>query len=296
MKKGREKSREKVTVRRVGCSLHEKLREISIRGYYFPQTTSVLGKRRCSRYNSPYPYTALNACVTTCEDSFSKTSVDFIVLFDSPALLTALFSFAVSPMSIFFPPLCWKWNEAEREDVGQTSMKRRQGPLRSVRVCSCHFASVFCAGDVHVRDRTNIFLSRLVDMYMQKDAVNISMCILMFIFTRNNKVVNSFWNLNPFFLPNTHAYTPACLHLRSATLISGATALSTSLYGRRVVTKAGPKRTNVMRNRTKWLWQAKKQAHIHSFNSALTFCNCWTNQAQARVVFILKCKDFWNTM
>lgn len=48
-------------MRRVGCSLHEKLREISIRGYYFPQTTSVLGKRRRSRYNSPYPYTALNA-------------------------------------------------------------------------------------------------------------------------------------------------------------------------------------------------------------------------------------------
>lgn len=87
MKKDGKKSREKVTVRGVGCSLHEKLREISIRGYYFPQTTPVLGKRRCSRYNSPYPYTALNACVTSQP---VKTVY-------SPALLTALFSFAVSP-------------------------------------------------------------------------------------------------------------------------------------------------------------------------------------------------------
>lgn len=170
--------------------------------------------------------------------SFSKTSVDFIVLFYSPALLMALFSFAVSPScpSSF---LLFAGSET-RQNERMWDRQAWNGGRGLWGVCDCADVSLhlyfvhICRWHVHVRDWTNIFPSRLVDMYMQKDAVNISMCILMFIFERNNKVVNSFWNLNPFFLLchiclNTHAYTPACLHLHSATLISGATALSTSL-------------------------------------------------------------------
>ena len=45
--------------------------------------------------------------------------------------------FSLRALSIFFPSLCWKWNEAEREDVGQTAVKWRPGPLRSVWSCVC---------------------------------------------------------------------------------------------------------------------------------------------------------------
>jgi len=80
-------------------------------------------------------------------------------------------------MSIFFPSLCCKGNEAEREDVGQTAMKWRPGPLTNVSLWMC----VQCG--VYVSKWTNIFLCPLVDMCMQKDMINISLCICVFICT-----------------------------------------------------------------------------------------------------------------
>lgn len=155
-------------------------------------------------------------CISTCEDSFSKTSVDFIVLFYSPALLTALFSFAASPPcpSSF---LLFAGSET-RQNERMWDRQAWNGGRGLWGVCDCAHVSLhlyfvhICRWHVHVRDWTNIFLSRLVDMYMQKDAVNISMCILMFIFTRNNKVVNSFWNLNPFFMLVISAWTRTHTH------------------------------------------------------------------------------------
>lgn len=43
----------------------------------------------------------------------------------------------VSIQCIFFPWLCWMWNEAEQKDVGQTAVKWRPGPWRSVQACEC---------------------------------------------------------------------------------------------------------------------------------------------------------------
>lgn len=88
----------------------------------------------------------------------------------------------------------------------------------------------------------------------------ISLCIWVFVSTGpDNKVENSFWNSIPSPRPSTippilfhmSMSAPACLHL-CATLISGGAALSTSLYGRHVVTTGGATWTEQIWCRAAW--------------------------------------------
>lgn len=201
----------------------------------------------------------------------------------------SVFFCCVSPMSIFFPSLCWKWNEAEREDVGQTSVKWRQGPLRSVRLCWCQFASVFCphlpvtcacegldkyfpvpsCWHVYAK-RCSKYIHVHLNVYRYKKQQGGKQLL------KPEPVLSAASYLPEHARIHTSMFTSPQCHpdIRSNSFVYFTVRAACCNKSR---TKENG--TNVMRKRTKWLWQAKKQAHIHSFNSALTFCNCWPNQA-----------------
>lgn len=103
-----------------------------------------------SRNTSDDPHSVLDSSVTSppVGTRISKTSfpillllfrlVDVVRLKPGQNRSFILFSLCLSVLSIYFPSLCWKCSEAEREDVGHTTVKWRPGPQRSVLcVCVC---------------------------------------------------------------------------------------------------------------------------------------------------------------
>lgn len=132
----------------------------------------------------------------------------------------------ISVLSIYFPCLCWRWNEAEREDVGRTAMKWRPGPFRSVcGLCICILSASVC--DMSVSAGKNKLLSCLIlPVYTHtpiQHILSLHESESQLNSTTRRKTTFETWGHSPPPLCNSvipprsfmNTHTPACLHLHS---------------------------------------------------------------------------------